>query len=313
MYDYPTSTTVMAPFNHEKIAVELTKAFNTLDSNAPDLIPTGHGSEDLRAGIYELLPSNKSIPIFSLPTPFSLTVQSSDEPQAICVDVRGVTRMTPAGTVTITNPTDYAFLMDLALLTNHWNQEKFLSPIASTNKTILTKLFTRWLGGSLVTRLNIEPSLQVQVNIIVAYYWLCLNNGGEDFRDDTSKLRLTARTISDAIGAQSNYVTELLEKLEVMTTIDELINQLREHSGSSRFDSLTAGFIFTLIQYSWYGANPIQVCSTALEFPPIFIGMVYHAATKDGYSKTPIGRLLKDIRRGDLGGFIKAYDYEIYK
>lgn len=313
MYQYPTSTTIMAPFNHEKTAVELTKTYNQMDSETPDIVPTGHGSETLRTNIYELHPSNKTIPIFSLPTPFKTSVQKDDDKMSICVDVRGVTRSTPSGDVVITNPTDYAFLMDLALLSQHWVNEEMISGIAITNKTLLTKLFTRWLGGSLIVRLNIEQSLQVRVNIIVAYYWICLTSGANDVRQDTAKMRMTARGIGDAVGAQSTYVIEVLESLEPMSSIDDLIGQLIDHSGSSRFNSMTAGFVFTLVQYSWYGANPIQVCSTALEYPPIFMGMVYHAATKDGYSKTAIGRLIKDVPRSDLGGFIKAYDYEIYK
>lgn len=318
MYLYPTTTTVMAPFNHGKIADALTATHTSMDVNDPEIIPTEHGPESLKAEIYELLPNNKSVPVFSLPVPFKTKEQNlskinDKDTMSLCVDVRGVTRVTPSGDIVITNPTDYAFMMDCALLTQHWVKEDMVSSIASNNKTLLTKLFTRWLGGSLLVRLNIEQSIQVRVNVIVAYYWLCLNNNGKDAREDTSKLRLVARGISDAVGAQSNAVIDMLEDIEPMSSVNDLIDCLRTHSGSTRFDTVTPGFIFSLVQYSWYGANPIQICSTALEYPPLFIAMVYHAATKDGYGKTSIGRLLKDIPRSDTGGFIKTYDYEIYK
>lgn len=316
MFQYPTITTIMAPFPHGAIAIELTRIYNTQDANQPELIQTKRGAEGLRDNIYELTPLNTTAPIFTLPVPFHTSVKSSPgEPLQLCVDIRGVSRMNASGEVMITNPTDYAFIMDLALLTQHWVNEKMSSPIIKSNKSLLTKLFTRWLGGALITKLNIEPNLQPRVNVIIAYYWLCMTSVADDSNDPVHRDNLPslATTISDATGSKQPAVFEIIRELEQMKELDDLIEQLKQHSGSSRFDNLSAGFIFTLVQFSWYGSNPIELCCTALEYPPIFMGMIYHAATKDGFNKTTIGRLLKDMPRHTLGGFIKSYDYEIYK
>lgn len=316
MYEYPSSTSIMAPVQHGKITIELTKTLTTQSPQEPDIVKTTSGADTLKEHIYELHPTNKTIPIFALPLPFHTNVShKTGDKLGLCVDVRGVSRVTPSGDVIINNPTDYRFLMDLALLTEHWVQEEQSSPIIKNNKVLLCKLFVRWIGGMIISRLNIEPELQPKVNAIVAYYWLCMSGSvhSDDDMSNDSVVQPLARVISDATGGLTLDIMETIRTLEYMSKIDDLINGLKQRSGSLRFDDMTAGFLFTLVQYSWYGSNPAILCATALEFPPFFLVMIYHAATKDGFSKTQIGRLLKDMQRSATGSYVKSYDHEIYK
>ena len=307
MINHPSETTALAPFQLDKIRDNLTRIFLT-QTDAEYIRPTTHGKVDSDYGVYELLPSERLTDAFHLPITFATSVSDKDN-RDIIVDIRPFARITPRGDTVINNIIEYRFNMDVALLTRKWMDDDLFVP-----EELLLKCWVRWLGTGLITKLNIEPTMQANVNIITAYYLYCMINRQDSAIDSPGLLRKVSGLIAKVTQTSTLTVYDLLEQMAIpVNNLGSYIQALSEHSGSVRFESLTPGFMFTLVQYGWYGASVIKTCSAALEYPPIFIAMVYNAIVQDGYNKTAIGRIVKDLPRADVDYFSKTVSAILHK
>ena len=307
MINHPSDTTALAPFQLDKIRENLTRLYLTQTDN--NIIrPTSAGKVDSDYGVYELLPTDRTTELFHLPITFATSTSDKDN-RDIIVDIRPFARVTPHGETVINNIVEYRFNMDVALLTRKWIDDDLFVP-----EELLLKCWVRWLGTGLITKLNIEPTVQANVNIITAYYLYCMLNRQDSPIDSPGLLRKVAGMIAKTTQTTTLTVYDLLEQIDVpVNNLGSYIETLRKFTGSSRFDSLSPGFMFTLVQYGWYGAAVIKTCSAALEYPPIFIAMVYNSIIQDGYNKTSLGRIVKDMQKPDVEYFSKTIATILHK
>lgn len=307
MINHPSETSALAPFQLNTIRENLTRIYLTQEKDQYiRQTPIGHNDGDYK--VYELLPSDRSVELFHLPVTFATSIADKDN-KDIIVDIRPFSRTTPQGDTVINNLVEYRFNMDVALLTRKWMDDELHLP-----EDLLIKCWVRWLGTSLIAKLNIEPTLQPNVNIISAYYLYCMLNRQDSPIDNPNQLRKVAGMIAKATQTTTITVYDLLSVIEVpVNNLGSYITTLQNYSGSSRFENLSPGFMFTLVQYGWYGAAVIKTCSAALEYPPIFVAMVYNAIVQDGYNKTSLGRIVKDMQRADVEYFSKTISTVLYK
>lgn len=307
MINHPSETTALAPFQLNKIRENLTRIYLTQDEDQYIReTPVVSVSSDYK--VYELLPSDRSVELFHLPVTFATSIADKDN-KDIIVDIRPFSRVSSQGTTVINNLVEYRFNMDVALLTRKWMDDELYLP-----EELLMKCWVRWLGTSLISKLNIEPTLQPGVNIITAYYLYCMLNRQDSPIDNPSQLRKVAGMISKVTQTTTITVYDLLSIIEVpINNLGSYILALQQHTGSTRFENVSPGFMFTLVQYGWHGAAVIKTCSAALEYPPIFVAMVYNSIVQDGYNKTSLGRIVKDLQKADVEYFSKTISTVLYK
>lgn len=294
MINYPSQTLALQPFLLEKINRDITDTYVTR-KNRGDIVKSGYVDRHGDYDIYELTPINTSVDTFVLPIAYDPMDENKDKDASdIIVDVRPFTRLDRMQNVVVNNYPEYYFNMDTAVLTRRWQDAELHVP-----QKLLLKVWAQWLGTNLITKLNIEPTLQPTVNIITAFYLYCMLNGIEG-SINPSELRRMSVNIGYATYATNQTVLDVIDLLdEPITSLPGYIFALRK-SGSNRFDKLTPGFIFSIVQFGWYGQSVARITGAALEFPPVFIAMVYSAIYQDAYNKTAIGRIIKNSNKSDV-------------
>lgn len=295
-------TTALSVFDVKKIQENIEKVFMTQrDEEEIRLLKT---FEDSDYKVYELLPTNTTVELFSLPMVFR-TNPTQKEPLDIIIDVRPFTRQNKQQEVVINNLSEYKFAVNTAMITRKWMDDDFVN----VDEEFLLKVWSRWIGTALISKLNIEQTMQPPVIIITAYYLYCMLNQIDTPISNPIDLKRTAGVISRATFTQQITVTELLEQLDYpVNNIGTYIQALKEYTGSIRFDKITPGFIYALIQFGWYGNGVTRICGAAVEFPPVFVAMVYSAIVQDGYNKTAIGRIIKDLDKNSRDEFVKQVE-----
>lgn len=296
MYILPQETTALAPYEHNKVTDAITVALSAKDGAiAPLMLEDGYPVPNC----YIVTPKCKNVPVFHVPLRVATSVTQLgkvDSTDDFCVDMRAHMRETRTG-VTISNPTEYGFNADMVQLLSLWSRGEFRI-INNFCQEPLMRCWVRWLGTALITRLNILETSQPNVNIITAWYFYCLLTPDED-TIPAHKFTRIATVIGKATYANPTNIVELISKLPHITRIEQYIEVLKEHAGTDRVNNLTPGFIFSLLQYSWYGSSAIQVVSAALECPPLFVAMCWGSLRYDAYRRTPIGKTMKDMKTAD--------------
>lgn len=296
----PEHCLVFRGMQYDKTHQALSNQFHTqVDNEYLYKDPTLPPNKD----IFLLSPKDTTTPLFVLPTIFNHDVSQSKEMTALAIDTRGCSRLDRAGEVVVSNRTEYLFALTTGVLTyNRWKHGVVFNDLG-----YMMKVWTMWISGQLIQRLNIEFGFQPNVTVITALYFWFLNqpNPNEiDLSDVPTQIQLS-KVISNAVNINSTTVIELIKDVKPFWDLDGFCEALK-NMGSTRFNNITPAFFFSAFQYSWYGAGAIQIVGVALEYPPVFASMMYNAATNDGYSKTLIGKTMKATSRNDGDLFVKT-------
>ena len=76
---------------------------------------------------------------------------------------------------------------------------------------------------------------------------------------------------------------------------------MKDTGTSPRLASLNAGFLVTAIGGVWFGANARENVAVSLEYPPLFITLVYKALMDRSYHSTMLSRFVEISNRRDAG------------
>lgn len=285
MYKLPQETTALQHFLTNKIDQELGLAYSRRDGEVIQL--TNEEGKEI-VGCCMVTPKNKTIPVFHVPMLFNYQSESM-----LCVDMRAHMREARLG-VNITNPTEYGFNVGLTKLTDLWRKGE-LKVVFNFCQEQLMRIWVRWIGTALITRLSIDETIQPAVNIITAWYFYCLCNPEETSIPEYKLTRIT-HLLSKTTFANSNTVVDIVTKLPFIDTLGGFIEALKEHSGTERFNSLTEGFIYSMLQYTWYGSAAVHITSSATECPPVFIAMCWASVRYSAFGKSPIGKTMRDLK-----------------
>lgn len=302
----PTDTTALSPYNHDKVVEELNKVLAT-QSNNEMIEPVVQNSIP---GIYRLTPHNTSVPLFDLPREIK-PLGVKDNSRHLCFDARPYCRVDSMRNVVVNNVPEYEFNLTIAMLTQFWlGNEKHV--LVNNCQELLLKIWTRWIGTTLNQKLLIDEMLQPTVNGITAYYLYCLLTPDEEIIDPV-KFHRIVNIVAKASFNNLTNTEELLKVLPRLRNINDYIEALKNHTGTDRFAKITPGFLFSMLQFSWYGGNAVTITSVALEYPPVFIAMLYVAISLGGYTRTPLGKMIREAQSVDTNHYVKVVDSVLNK
>lgn len=310
----PADTTALkASVNTHTIQTELQREF--INQQEYEVIRLLRRESSANSHLWELLPTSTKCPLFTLPVEFTPKLKfgmaNQEGIKDLCIDVRPFARVDNRGNTIINNIVEYNFHNDVAMLTRHWVDSSFY-PINNNCIDLILKVWVRWMGQVINSRLNIQDTVQPQVNIILAYYMYQMVQP-EELVTDEINLPKISRTLSKATYTSPMHVQETIENMEPMKNLGDLIERLKTHSGTDRFTKLTPGFLFSLVQYGWYGASAPVITSVSLEYPPVFVAMIFNSLWQDGYKKTPLGKIVRDLDRHSTDHLVKTIEGMIYR
>ena len=168
-------------------------------------------------------------------------------------------------------------------------------------------------------KFNLLHEDKLEVDILAATYFYCssitpndaFGRGKYKGLADLGEITQYGVNRVEAILGKHN----LIDYREKFTIIDMIIKM---KNISDRTDSvLTKPNISATIANSWFGEAGVLYCNLAMEYPPMFLTMIYYAIIDRGYIRTNFAELIKpfitknNAQDGDLfvkqmGNIIKA-------
>lgn len=239
------------------------------------------------------------IPFFTQPLVVNTRpIANNSDYNKFVIDCRGFVSKSKDGVTVIKKPAQYRNHLIGAGLSTFWYLEgnRHLLNIAK----FPAKIFSHWITGTLASKLNLDEIAQVKTSAIVAYYFLCLFENFPAYAErqlpDDDKIYDMGIKVGFATGLKVADAIELIREIPTMATINDLSTALKEHGGSDRFKQLDTPLLYMLLgRFGMNGLTPETVL-TSLEYPPLFLAMIYIAATERGYNKSPIGNLVHNMR-----------------
>lgn len=277
----PYSTLAAGHHNISAIQTELTKAL-TLGELCFDYSYLG----DKIAVVVDAKDAITNIAPFAHPIEF----ENVTGEMYVAIDGRPFTqqRKTTSELMTVRNRSEYSLTASRALLQEAWDARCYddlrnISPLGIS-------VFARWLPQLVTGPYGLDPSAQLDLSIITAYYYLCL------FEPDT-KVPLTERQkyisqVARAVNTNFDRVEQVLEGLPHLGTLVEYCKAVRERNITVRLERYEPAVVMSLVGGSWFGNKARELVAVALEHPPTWLALLYSAITDRGYYRTTLAKLL---------------------
>jgi len=239
---------------------------------------------------------NESETPFTNPITFTDTLGRAN----IVIDVRASLMLDPnTGTVTLRNrnaATDLQQQMIRMKAVWYWmsgNHRDFLnlSPVPM-------QVFVRWIAEGLSRKLGLGYDTMPRFMAYVGWYFFCqfYNEG-----DMSEGMRMDGiRKVTDQARVRSDYVTSTLENAPYVGTVQQFVDNAYAVVGAEELRQLDLRMFLNIAGGAWFGAHAAESGAIGLEYPPVFLSMLYGGAENRYYRNSTLGNIL------DRGEFKKT-------
>ena len=275
----PQEASIMVGRPNQKIIQELQKAI-TLKQTKP--LEGGNG-------LVHALLEGESVPQFTLP----MRVRDVHGNVVMCIDLRRSRREYSLNTLGDKyNPlplTDAKFLTDFAILIQAWctNVNEFAS-VYSTG----CRVYASWIGFEISKRLALQPQQQNEMIIYFAYFWLTRNFNTRALHQND--YTFIVNSIARYFGFRMDEVQNTLAgfQLEVPAHLDDFCKKIQSINENPKLRDLSAALVMTMLFGSWMSSlNPRELVAVAIEYPPLFMMMMYRGLNERSFKKAKIADL----------------------
>ncbi|AFI55397.1 hypothetical protein TSMG0114 [Halocynthia phage JM-2012] len=191
------------------------------------------------------------------------------------------------------------------ILTGLWEDPHINETFTITRK-FAAKAYMQWISRNLLTRFNLNYEDSSELNVLSAIYYYCSTGTPADILN-----KRNYKAYAD-LGEITNIgvvrVTEVISKFEI-TDIDEtftfnhMVNLMRNISDDTK-GKITPEVIMSTLAHSWYGEGGVFYCNLAIEYPPMFLSMLYYALVEKSYISTRFGKIVSEFavgRKSNIG------------
>ncbi len=250
------------------------------------------------------------MPFFSNP----ITVDVNKKKYAV-MDFRPFTVPTGNGClfsdVRIRSNTEYNLALDRLIFSLDWqialDERRDSLNFFKNNFNFATMIFSKWINRLLTQRFNLYPNESLAVEIICNFYYQSLYESFDQYKNDENDHKFLIHTIKNT-NAQESTVREIFNKLGKMNGVDDLCSNISTILENVKLEGLNSAVLITIVGNSWFGLNAKEMLAVALEYPPIFIPLVYNAAKEKTYKHTYLADVISHFAKAkDMREFLMNY------
>jgi hypothetical protein len=294
MFLTPYQTTACSSYEVKGIQAALQRA-----EVHGDLAPAVTLKGTTLKGVYIVPPYVKDIGPFSMPLMFD-----SQNGPAVAVDVRGLTKLIGDRQFKVVVGAEYEGAIIRGALSLGWiqggaNEMRRFNDIAA-------KVFIRLMSESLSRRLNLGPYEQQALTVVTGLFYysnfIDLTDHSRDGhmpQDEKDKIavavsrltRISPQTVADFLAGD----------VPVVNSLDTYCEALRFVVKSPRLERVDAALIMTLMGGLWFGGNARQLMAVALEYPPVWLALIYQALTDRSFHGAQLTKMVETEDRNKAG------------
>lgn len=205
--------------------------------------------------------------------------------------LRGVLIDNDGDDVQIRKGTSAAQVGNIAVLNSIWLDNAVSLRTFSPLPMIL---YASWISESISRKLGLDPATQMYLATLFGWFYFARFNADKEL----VALQQQKFTIQfqRAMKYPEEIVSDVLRRVDTATFTDiyELIKFIQQDNMNVRLDKLQLKDVYALLNVGWFGGpNAREQVDVSVEFPPVFLAMVFEAVTNRSYSKSPLAQIYR--------------------
>lgn len=152
-------------------------------------------------------------------------------------------------------------------------------------------IFASWIGEVIAKRFYLDPKSQLQVSILAAIYYI--NMFEEGGVDSASKGAEMVMMISRACGYKAGDVEEVVRTYPSLNSLVDFCQACKDYTQDIHLQDLNTLTLQGTVAGYWFGNAGREAIAVALEYPPIWLGLIFQALTDRSYKKTGLTTIVE--------------------
>lgn len=152
-------------------------------------------------------------------------------------------------------------------------------------------IYSHWLGETVAKRFSLDARQQLQVSVFAAILYLnCFWDKTEASSEDTAYL-LSA--ITRTCGFRHSDVVDIVETHPIIRDVQEFCDVVKAFTQSVRLEDLNPATLYGVVGGSWYGNAGRELITVALEYPPVWLTLLFQAISNRGFKKAGLTQIVE--------------------
>lgn len=271
---------------------------------------------EVRDRIYVVPPekyqaATATIPVFNYP----MVLEHKNE-NVVVFDARTLLNMENGGNLRPVRLDEFQAKLILGQLALEW-ADGDTERIFNFNQMPLA-IYSGWLGEVIAKRFSIDPSAQLKVSILAAIFYM------NQFQDkpvtDSAGAADMLVTITRACGWKGGDAEPILKAYQHIGSLDEFCQICRDYTQDLHLRDLNPLTLQGTVGGYWYGNAGRESIAVALEYPPLWLALVFQSLTDRSFKKAALTDITnrntyrrhhENFIRGLLGRSEYTGDYRI--
>jgi hypothetical protein len=151
-------------------------------------------------------------------------------------------------------------------------------------------VYSGWMGEVLAKRFALDARTQLQLSVIAAIFYInCFAKDGNKEDTDTAYL---FTIINRACGYRHDDLVDIVEAHPIINDVAHLCEVMKEYTQNVRLRDLNPATLYGSLGGSWWGNNGLEAVSVGIEYPPVWMAIVFQALTDQGFKRSVIGSIV---------------------
>ena len=205
------------------------------------------------------------------------------------VDMRAITSYDERNqSLRIRNQGEYDTKLIVGNIANDWAKgytERYLLslPLGLT-------VYSTWIGMAINGRYPTDPLTQLKISVLAAIFYI--NNF---YTEDKIAHRNHKATLQSLITRYCDFVhpevAAIVDEYSTMSDIESFCTAVREYTQSIRLRDLNVANLFEAVGGYWFGNDGRETMAVALEYPPVWLGVLLSSLIDRSFNRTRLGDL----------------------
>lgn len=276
----PQETLVMGKRDYNAIISGLVRA------NTVNLLRPLSNSNGLVRAVTDV---EEAIPMFTLP----IGIRDTMGNELVCIDLRKSNReWKPSPFGNGFEPlalTEASFLTNLAIAQHVWKKNPAEYNMIYTDAA---RVYAMWIGMKIAKKLVLPLEIQNEMIAAFSYYWIT-RTFDHNVLTEQDYQYIVGR-IGQMFGFNQNEVGHYLAKYNkaIHENIDEFCEALKNAVNNPKMKNFNRILLQAILMGSWGPSiNGREMIAVAVEFPPMFMTMLYRGMQEKSFKNTDIVQL----------------------
>jgi len=163
------------------------------------------------------------------------------------------------------------------------------------------QVYVRWLAEGISKKIGLGYDTMPRFIAYIGWFFFCQFYNEEDIKDDAIRMN-GIRKVTDQTRVRADFVSDTLEFTPYLGGIEAFCKHAMPSVGADELSILDVRLLLQCAGGAWFGAHAAESGAIGLEYPPVFLSMLYGSADNRAYRNTALGRIL------ERGEFKKSKD-----